>query len=588
MKVPKPNVKRLLKQLAEFDHLKPKPLPTMKFVASDVGPVAPPTIIPDSDPAAPIAPGYPTILDDQPATIVPPPAALQSTGRRTSLAQWITNPSNPLTARVMVNRLWQQHFGRGLVATTSDFGRLGTPPSHPELLDWLARRFVNDGWSLKKLHRLILTSATYRQTSERPLDGQLAELDPQNILLWRMNPRRLSAEEIHDCVLAASGELRQGKRAIYKTVKRNQLDPLLAAFDFPDRVQSECVRHRTTTSPQALMLMNDPWLHQRAQAMATQLGTAGLDALVASAYQKLYFRQPTKDELRQAIRFYESYHSITPEPEPPKRLAALPDGRPAISLLPDQGVSIRVPTTEDSSAEASDGDFTIEATVLLRSLYADASVRTIVADWSGNHAQSGWSLGVTSTKSAYQPRNLILQLVGARDQDKLEYEVVASDLRLELNTPYHVAVSVNLDDTSKQGIRFYVKNLTKPDSKPLTAAVAHLAKRNVRSGQPLEIGGRSKQHRWDGLIHRVQLHDAALEQETLFGDSGTQASAEQRAAHLLLDIQFASESELGHDASGYGRHAVITANDTVVSPSQRARIALLHAFLCSNEMIYVD
>ena len=213
--------------------------------------------------------------------------------------------------------------------TTSDFGRLGTPPSHPELLDWLARRLMNDGWSLKSLHRLILTSATYRQSSERPIDGQLAKKDPQNVLLWRMNPRRLSGEEIHDCVLAASGEMSQGKRAIYKAVKRNRLDPFLAVFDFPDRIRSECRRHRTTTSPQALMLMNDPWLHERAKVMANQIGSTSLDSLVQAAYQRLYFRDPSSDELQYAAQFFDSYASRNAN-DP---ASAMPGGRARAALL---------------------------------------------------------------------------------------------------------------------------------------------------------------------------------------------------------------------------------------------------------------
>jgi len=305
----------LVRQLAEFEHMKPQPPPKLAFVASDVGPVAPETIIPDSPDPTPIEPGFPSILDDRPARIQPPPAALQSTGRRTALARWITDPENPLTARVMVNRIWQQHFGRGLVETCSDFGHLGTPPSHPELLDWLARRFVEDGWSLKKLHRMILTSATYRQTSQRPMDPHLARIDPQNVLLWRMNPRRLSGEEIHDCILSASGELGRGKRAIYKPVKRNRLDPLLAAFDFPDRVQSQGERHRTTTSPQALMLMNDPWLHERAAAMAARIGSTDLDTLIETAYPRLYYRPPSTGELEQARAFYHSYAAVTGDGE---------------------------------------------------------------------------------------------------------------------------------------------------------------------------------------------------------------------------------------------------------------------------------
>jgi mono/diheme cytochrome c family protein len=318
----------LRRQLTEFDHLKPEPLPTLKFVASDVGPVAPPTIIPGTGDDSPVAPGFPEIISDGPADIPQLPTALQSTGRRTALARWITNPDNPLTARVIVNRVWQQHFGRGLAETCSDFGQLGTLPSHPELLDWLARRFMADGWSLKKLHRLILTSATYRQSSLRSMDEQLAKIDPQNVLLWRMNSRRLSGEEIHDAILAATGELSSDKRAVYKPVKRNQLDPLLAVFDFPDRVRSEGERHQTITSPQALLLMNDPWLHERAKVMAEQIGVTDVEALVPSATRRLYFRTATPRELDHARRFCDEYRADMPDtaenpPSPPPAYVAL-------------------------------------------------------------------------------------------------------------------------------------------------------------------------------------------------------------------------------------------------------------------------
>ncbi|MCC9658278.1 PSD1 and planctomycete cytochrome C domain-containing protein [Rhodopirellula halodulae] len=299
-------------QLAELAHLKPKPLPTLPFVAGDVGTDSPPTRIPDHD-GPPIEPGYPTILDPEPADIVAVPTALQSTGRRSTLAAWITDPQNPLTARVIVNRVWQQHFGRGLVETASDFGRLGTPPSHPELLDWLATRFIEDGWSLKKLHRRILMSATYRQSSTRLKDEHIDSVDPQNVLLWRMNPRRLSGEEIHDAMLAACDELGPEKRAIYKNVKRNRLDPFLAAFDFPDRVRSQGKRHRTTTSPQALMLMNNKWVHDRAKRLEAQHHDTSLHDMIQAVHQQLFHRDAGPQDHQRAAQFMLSYPDNAPE-----------------------------------------------------------------------------------------------------------------------------------------------------------------------------------------------------------------------------------------------------------------------------------
>lgn len=307
----------LHKKLAEFDTIKPKPLPTIDFVGSDVGPVAPATYLPDDRDKTPIAPGFITVLDGGEAAITPPPASLRSTGRRTALADWIASPENPLTARVIVNRVWEQHFGVGLVETSSDFGRLGAPPTHPLLLNWLASRFIEDGWSLKKLHRRILLSATYRQTSLRPLDDSLAAADPNNQLLWRMNPRRLSGEEITDAALTASGELNSAKRAIYKPVLRNSPDPLLAAFDAPDRIRSVGQRHRTTTSPQALLLSNGNWSHERATAIVKRFASSGDDEmLITNAYQTLYSRRPNPDEVKIGLDFLQRYAADSAEIRP--------------------------------------------------------------------------------------------------------------------------------------------------------------------------------------------------------------------------------------------------------------------------------
>ncbi|MEX0818035.1 MAG: DUF1553 domain-containing protein, partial [Pirellulaceae bacterium] len=570
----------LLERLARFDSLKPEPLPTVKFVASDVGPIAPPTFIPDDPDKAPIAPGPPTILSAEPMEIVAPPEALQSTGRRTALARWITDPTNPMTARVIVNRVWQQHFGQGLAPTTSDFGHLGQPPSHPELLDWLASRFMEDGWSLKKLHRRILTSATYRQISSRPADDRLAELDPSNTLLRRMNPRRLSGEEITDAMLSASGELTKQKRAIYKPVRRNRIDPLLSLFDMPDRIRSSGSRHQTVTSTQALLLANGEWTHQRATAIADRLAAANDTDLVRAVYQKLYGRQPKPLELEMANRFLSSFRDITPDVSTPwvdAELSEMPGtGGQAIVVSPDSSLRVSRPY----SAALPDSDFTIEAVVMLRSLYKDASVRTIAAHWTGNQSHPGWSFGVTSTKSRYQPRNLILQLVGTADDGELHYEVIPSDLRPELNRPYYLAVSVRLSDTSNEGITFYMQDLSRDDSELQIAHVAHEVNHDIRPNDPPSIGGRMGTHVWDGLIDRIQIHGAALSDNELRGE---------KSPHQIVDWAFEDAGQLGYDSSGNANHAVVAAGKTgTKTPQDPARAALIHALLNSNELIYVD
>jgi hypothetical protein len=297
----------LRNQLASFDHLKPSPLPTVAFVATDVGPVAPETYINRDSSRPAVAPGFLTIICAEDATIPDTASSLKTTGRRAALARWMTAPKNPLVTRVIVNRIWQQHFGVGLVATSSDFGRLGTPPSHPELLDWLASRLIEDQWSLKSLHRRIVESATYRQSSMRPMDAALRTIDPSNRLLWKMNPRRLSGEEIRDTLLSASGELGQEGRTIYQPVMRNSPNPLLSSFDGPDRIRSVGERHRTITSTQALLMMNSEWVLERTSKLAERFSAQRDDHYIESLYQELYARLPTHEETDDAKQFLYDY-----------------------------------------------------------------------------------------------------------------------------------------------------------------------------------------------------------------------------------------------------------------------------------------
>ena len=183
----------------------------------------------------------------------------------------------------MVNRIWQHHFGRGLVGTPSNFGKLGERPTHPELLDHLARRFVAAGWSLKAMHREILLSATYRQGSRH--DEHAFEVDPENRLLWRMNRRRLEVEAWRDAMLAVSGRLdptvggpsrslddpENRRRTFYAAVSRHDLDPLLRLFDFPDPNITSGERTRTTVPLQRLVVLNDEFVIQNAKALAARL-----------------------------------------------------------------------------------------------------------------------------------------------------------------------------------------------------------------------------------------------------------------------------------------------------------------------------
>lgn len=307
---------QLRDELAERDKLKPKALPTRKFAVSDVGPVAPPTYIPGHEDAGPIGPGFLSVLESHPPRITPPAAVLRSTGRRSALATWIAGADNPLTARVLVNRVWQYHFGTGIVATADNFGRAGEPPSHPELLDWLASRFIKSGWSVKAVHRLVLLSSTYRQTAFRQPPPELVAADPDNRLLWKMTSRRLDAEQIRDALLAVSGDLdgtmggpsvsdTAPRRSIYVKFLRNRGIPFLSTFDMADGLRSTARRNVTTTPLQALTLINGPFALARAKAMAQRVLQARKDESerVEFAYQLAFARRADAAEIREAHEF---------------------------------------------------------------------------------------------------------------------------------------------------------------------------------------------------------------------------------------------------------------------------------------------
>jgi hypothetical protein len=261
-----------------------------------------------------------------------PPAATngQESGRL-ELARWLTQSRHPLLARVIVNRIWQHHFGRGIVATPSNFGTRGEPPSHPELLDWLAGRFVGQGWSIKAIQREIVLSQTYQLGSQ--LDASCAASDPENRWLWRFSRQRLDAESIRDAMLAVSGRLDLRKpaphpfppiddwhwtqhtpfkavyatdrRTVYVMTQRLVRHPYLAIFDGPDTNTSSDVRARSTVPLQALYLMNSPFVQEQAAAFAERLFEAGCDASdrIDRAYEIAWGRLPEPLERDRALEF---------------------------------------------------------------------------------------------------------------------------------------------------------------------------------------------------------------------------------------------------------------------------------------------
>jgi len=287
---------------------------------------------------AEVQPGLPRVLFGNKETDTAIAALPKSTGRRLALANWIASKDNPLTARVIVNRLWQHHFGRGLVETSSDFGLRGERPSHPELLDWLAGELVDpaDGraWSLKRLHKLMLLSATYRQSTQASTDAR--SRDKENRLYSRMNRLRLEGEAVRDALLFASGKLNlkaggpgvvlpeasaaaggsrpvpvttdaseYTRRSVYLFTRRNLRLPFLQAFDLPDSNLSCPKREKSTTAPQALSLLNSPEVQSAAAAMSKRLqADAATEAeRIDRAYRLALGRPPSERERERAVAF---------------------------------------------------------------------------------------------------------------------------------------------------------------------------------------------------------------------------------------------------------------------------------------------
>ena len=246
---------------------------------------------------------------------------------RLELAQAIIDPANPLTARVIVNRVWMHHFGFGIVRTPSDFGFRGDPPTHPELLDYLAVKFVESGWSLKRLHRLIMTSAAYRQASA---DNETArKSDPENQLLWRMNRGRLEIESVRDSMLAVAGRLdltaggvpfsltaqpSTPRRSVYGFIERGRIPALLSAFDFASPDQHAPLRYVTTVPQQALFFLNSAFIAEQSDALANRseiAATSSPSEKIRRMYSLVLGRAPDQRELEAGLRF------VSQSDEPP-------------------------------------------------------------------------------------------------------------------------------------------------------------------------------------------------------------------------------------------------------------------------------
>lgn len=329
--------KALQVELAKFDALRPAAKPIAQTMTEHTGAAPATHVLNGGNYAAPLAevkPGFLSILDasDAPAT----------DKRRSQLAEWLTRKDNPLTARVMVNRIWHHHFGRGIAGTPSDFGVMGERPTNKELLDYLATRFVEANWSIKDMHRLIVTSATYRQDSALREDA--AKIDPEDKLLWRYPRHRLEGEAVRDSMLAVSGALNgkmygpgvfpplpnglstrggwkanedpeeANRRSVYIFVRRNTRYPMLEAFDMPDTHESCGRRARIASVSQTLELLNNDVVMGWSKAFAARVANDGgltEDAQVDRAFKLAYAREASPAEKKMSREFLSRQTAIT-------------------------------------------------------------------------------------------------------------------------------------------------------------------------------------------------------------------------------------------------------------------------------------
>jgi hypothetical protein len=374
----------LKKQLASFDAIKPDRLDEGQFMV-DLSATAPPTYLLKGGnlqaKQEEVKPGFLTILDAGDAAITSP-AGLNSTGRRSALAAWLTDVKNPLPARVMVNRVWHYHFGRGIAATPGDLGLMGSRPTHPELLDYLASTFQR-GWSIKALHRTIMLSNTYQQSSATTAAS--AKADPDNKLLWRYQRRRMEAEAVRDTMLQVSGLLnskmggpgvfpplppgtiselsataaaggwrtetdpsQSNRRSVYVFVRRNLRYPMLQDFDLANTFESHAARTNTVTASQSLDLMNNDLMLDWARGLAGRaVKEAGPDPLaqVDRAFRLAYGRRATQEEQELITEFLERQMPILAE-----RFAKGGKAMPALPAdLPDGADKVRAAALVDLS-----------------------------------------------------------------------------------------------------------------------------------------------------------------------------------------------------------------------------------------------
>jgi hypothetical protein len=507
-----------------------------------------------------------------------------------------------------MNRLWQLCFRRGLTPYASDFGNLGEPPSHPELLDWLADEFMAKGWDQKAMTRLLVTSAAYRRSSQ-PADVARGQLkDPQNTLLWRFQPQRLEAEQIRDALYAACGDLKADKqagpsviygepvRSIFTRIMRNNRDPLADIFDAPQWFSSASSRDVTTTPIQSLLLLNSPFMLKRGETLARRVtadAPGDETAQVRRLYQLLYARAPTAAEAKRAAAFLDEVRG--------QRTSAVVTAAIARDFQPE-----KVPFRDGQGAQFAPGHrrpffapgakkdelaagFTIEAVIVPRSISDSGAVRVIAAQTGKGKEDGYWQFGVTGQKSRRAPKVLVLQAFGPLSGGTFGEAVAFSNLRVDLNKPYYVAASVRYAAPGRPGeVAFTLKDLSNDDEPLLHDTVKH-GLTGVKPGTAtasLQLGGKNSdaEGSFHGVVDEVRFSAGALPEEQLL------YSTEEVRPSTLGFWRFEAKTGTMSDSSGRGRELSVNAVKTEAAPKAEhaPMAALCHALLNSSEFLYVE
>ena len=596
----------LKRQLALHDKLKPVE-PAYVLSVRETGAAGLDAVIPKKNTVVP--PAFPTVLSAsypaEPAKITPVNDG-SSTGRRATLARWLTDKSNPFTARLAMNRLWQLCFRRGLTPYASDFGNLGEPPSHPELLDWLSDEFMAKDWDQKAMTRLLVTSAAYRRSSQ-PADVARGQLkDPQNTLLWRFQPQRLEAEQIRDALYVACGDLKAEKqagpsmiygepvRSIFTRIMRNNRDPLADIFDAPQWFSSASSRDVTTTPIQSLLLLNSPFMLKRSEILARRVvGDAPGDeaAQVRRLYQLLYARAPSAAEAKRADAFLQEVRGQRASSVVTAAIAR--DFQPEkVPFRDGQGAQFAAGHRRPFFAPGAQADdlaagFTIEAVIVPRSISDSGAVRVIAAQTGKGKEDGFWQFGVTGQKSRRAPKVLVLQAHGPLLGGTFGEAVAFSNLRVDLNKPYYVAASVRYAKPEKPGqVAFTLKDLSNDDEPLLHDNVKHSLTGVKTAAAPLQLGGKNTDAdgSFHGVVDEVRFSSGALPEEQLL------YSTEEVRPSTLGFWRFEAKTGTMSDSSGRGRELSVGAVKAEAAPKAEhiPLAALCHALLNSSEFLYVE